>query len=110
MIGRIYQVQPSRQERFALRLLLLHCRGATSFESLKTIDGHEHGTFKEAARAIGLLEDDREHRACLQEAQLMNMPYQMRQLFATLIVFQTPSDIKSLFDEFKEAMAEDYIH
>ena len=38
------------------------------------------------------------------------MPYQRRQLFATLIVLQTPSDIKSLFDEFKETMSEDYIH
>ena len=39
----------------------------------------------------------------------MNMPSQMRQLFATVMVFQTPSDIRTLFEEFKEAMCEDYI-
>ena len=66
-------------------------------------------TFKEAARAMGLLEDDTEHRRCLQEASVMNMPSQMRQLFATLMVFQTPSDIRALFEEFKEAMCEDCI-
>ena len=39
----------------------------------------------------------------------MNMRSQMRQLFATLLVFQAPSDIRGLFEEFKEAMCEDYI-
>ena len=58
---------------------------------------------------MGLLEDDAEHRRCLQEASVMNMPSQMRQNFATLLVFQTPSDIGGLFEEFKEAMCEDYI-
>ena len=58
---------------------------------------------------MGLLEDDTEHRRCLQEAAVMNMPSQLRQLFATLMVFQTPSDIRALYDEFKEAMFEDYI-
>ena len=109
IIGRIYQVQPSHPERFALRLLLLHRNGVTSFEDLQTIDGYLHDTFKDAARAMGLLEDDAEHRRCLQEASVMNMPSQMRQLFATLLVFQTPSDIGGLFEEFKEAMCKDYI-
>ena len=88
VIGRIYQVHPSHPERFALRLLLLHRKGVTSFEDLRTIDGYLHETFKDAARAMGLLEDDTEHRRCLQEASIMNMPSQMRQLFATLLVFQ----------------------
>ena len=109
IIGRIYQVQPSDPQRFALRLLLLHRRGVTSFEDIRTVHGHIHATFKDAARAMGLLEDDTEHRRCLQEAAVMNMPSQLRQLFATLMVFQTPSDIRTLFDEFKEAMCEDYI-
>ena len=90
-------------------MLLLHRKGVTSFEDLRTIDGYLHDTFKDAARAMGLLEDDAEHRRCLQKASVMNMPSQMRQLFATLLVFQTPSDIGGLFEEFKEAMCEDYI-
>ena len=109
IIGRIYQVQPSDPQGFALRILLLHWTGVTSFEDLRTVNGHVHATFKDAARAMGLLEDDTEHRHCLQEASVMNMPSQMRQLFATLMVFQTPSDIRALFEEFKEAMCEDYI-
>ena len=109
IIGRLYQVQPSDPQRFALRLLLLHRRGVTSFEDLRTVDGLLCDTFRDAARAMRLLEDDSEHQRCLQEAAIMNMPSQMRQLFSTLMVFQTPSDIRALFEEFKEAMCEDYI-
>ena len=78
IIGRIYQVQPSDPQRFALRLLLLHRRGVTSFEDIRTVHGHTHATFKDAARAMGLLEDDTEHRRCLQEAAVMSMPSQLR--------------------------------
>ena len=109
IIGRLYQVQHSDPQRFAHCLLLLHKRGVISFEDLRTVDGLLFDTFRDAARAMGLLEDDAEHRRCLQEASIMNMPSQMRQLFATLMVFQTPSDIRTLFEEFKEAMCEDYI-
>ncbi|XP_065061660.1 ATP-dependent DNA helicase PIF1-like [Rhopilema esculentum] len=105
----MYQVQPSDPQRYALRLLLLHCRGPTSFEDLRTIDGELLETFKDAAKALGILQDDAEHRNCLQEAAIINMPYQMRQLFATLIFFHTPADIRALFDEFKQSMSENYI-
>ena len=81
----------------------------TSFEDRRTVDGVLHDTFRDAARAIGLFEDDAEHRRCLQEASIMNMPSQMWQFFATLMVFQTPSDIRTLLEEFTEAMCEEYI-
>eukprot|EP00794_Sanderia_malayensis_P021398 gene21398-biopygen17176 len=58
VIVRIYNVLPSDAERFALRLILLHRKGATSFEDIRTVDGVTHDTFKNAARAMSLLEDD----------------------------------------------------
>ena len=87
----------------------LRCRRSKRRVNLRTVDGQVPATFKDAARAMGLLKDDTEHRHCLQEAAVMNMPSQIRQLFATLMVFQTPSDIRTLFEEFKDAMCEDYI-
>eukprot|EP00794_Sanderia_malayensis_P012604 gene12604-biopygen10043 len=96
-------------ERFALRIILLHRKGATSFEDIRTVDGITHNTFKNAARAMSLLEDDAEHIRCLQDAVVFHLPAQMRQLFATLILFQTPNDIHALFTEFQEDMAEDYV-
>lgn len=102
IIGWIYQVQPSHPERFAIRLLLLHRKGVTSYQDLRTIDRQLHDTFMSVARAMGLFQDDQQHRNCLREASIMNMPSQMRQVFATLLVFQTPSDILTLFNDFKE--------
>ena len=101
-------MQPSDPQRFAL-CLLLHRRGVPSFEDLRTADGLLCDTFRDATRAMGLLEDDSEHQRCLQEAAIMNMPSQLRQLFATLMVFQPPSYIRALYEEFKEAMCDDYI-
>ena len=108
-IERLYQVQPTDPERYSLRLLLLYRRGSTSFEDIRTVEGELHDTFKGAASAMGLFQDDTEHRRCLREATVMNMPSQMRQLFATLMLFQMPAELRALFDEFKQAMSEDFV-
>jgi len=42
VIGRMYFVSPREQERFFLRILLLHVPGATSFENLRTFQGVVH--------------------------------------------------------------------
>lgn len=54
-IGRIYFVCPRDFERYSLRLLLLHVKGATNFNYLKTGNGTLYHTFQAAARACGLL-------------------------------------------------------
>lgn len=52
-IARIFPVSPRYAERFAIRLLVVNVRGATSFEELRTLDdGTVCGTFTEAARVI----------------------------------------------------------
>ncbi len=96
VIGRMYQVQPSDPQRLALRLLLLHVPGATSFEALRTINGQLCPTFRDAARALGLLEDDRELINCMEEASLLQMASQMRLLFSIILRFSTPSDTKGI--------------
>ena len=40
MIGRMYSVSPKDVERFHMRLLLLHVRGANSYEDLWTVNGY----------------------------------------------------------------------
>ncbi|XP_074313659.1 uncharacterized protein LOC141648846 [Silene latifolia] len=57
VIGRLVFVAPAEGERFFLRLLLLHIRGPTSFEALKTVKGYTCATFQEAALRHGLLEE-----------------------------------------------------
>ena len=110
VIARMYQVQPSDAERFSLRLLLLHRPGVTSFEDVRTVDGETFATFKQAAMHLGLMEDDQEWRNCLEEASLLQMPAQMRELFATILIFNSPTNEHALFEEFAQQMSEDFLH
>jgi hypothetical protein len=60
MIGRLYIVQPSEGERYYLRTLLSHVKGATSFDDLRTVNGRTCRNFKEACICLALLQDDNE--------------------------------------------------
>eukprot|EP00794_Sanderia_malayensis_P014509 gene14509-biopygen11613 len=59
VIARIYNILPSDAERFALTLILRHRKEATSFKDIQSLDAVTHDTFKNAARAMSLLEDRR---------------------------------------------------
>lgn len=82
IVARMYTVSPKDEERFYLRILLLHVQGPMSFEDLRTYDGVVHATFKEASVARGLLETDDEWISCLQEASTYQMPRKLRETFA----------------------------
>jgi hypothetical protein len=56
IVPRMYTVGLNDQERFYLRLFLLHVPGATSYEYLRTVDGIEYATFKESAFHRNLLD------------------------------------------------------
>ena len=109
VIGRMYSVSPTQIELFHLRLLLLHVKGATSFEDLRTVDGVTHPTFVDTCLALDLIEDDEEWRRAIQEACLWMMPSKLRDLFIRILIHCQPLYPEKLWDEFKEAMSEDYI-
>ncbi|XP_077222124.1 uncharacterized protein LOC143855967 [Tasmannia lanceolata] len=106
-IGRLRAVNPFEGDTYYLRLLLNHIRGATSFTSLLTVDGNLCTTFKEAAQKNGLLEDDNDILFCLQEASTFTMPSSLRRLFATILVFCEPTNVRLLWDAILPHMAED---
>jgi hypothetical protein len=111
-IGRMYFVHPKERERFCLRLLLLHVKGATSFQDLRTVPGYDHpfNTYAEAALARELLEDDKEWRQCLDEAVISNTPGQLRHLFAMILVHCSPSKPLELWDRFKHHFSDDFLY
>lgn len=82
-ICRIYPVKPREAERFALRLLVIHVKGPTSYEYLRTIKGRQQpcATFAEAARLLGILDDQTVWERTLREASSFLSPQQMRDLF-----------------------------
>jgi hypothetical protein len=108
IVPRMYTVGPKDEERFYLRLLLLHVRGATSFEDLRTFEDTVYASFKEAAGARGLLESDEEWDRCLTEECIYRMPKQIRETFAYICCFCKPASPRELWNKFSTDMALDY--
>jgi hypothetical protein len=109
-VGRMYYVPPTAGERFYLRLCLTHVPGATCFEDVRTFQGRVCATFKEAAIARGLLQDNGEWRAALEEAAFFASAAQLRALFANILAFNEVTEPPALWEEFKEHMADDFLH
>ena len=109
-IGRMFTVSPTDREKWFLRILLLHVRGATSFEDLRSVEGHPvpFPTFREACIAKGLTDDDSEWDTCLHEAATHSMPIQLRQLFAFICIMCEPTDPPALFHRHQDNLMEDY--
>ena len=110
VLGRMYHTSPSDKEKYSLRLLLLNIHGPTSYESLRTHPdtGVVLETFFEAAKANGLLEDDREWHLCLQQAGAVQMPTQIRRLFAVILALCSPAEPLELWNEYKHFMIDDF--
>ena len=108
ILSRMYNVRPNAGERFFLRLLLLHVKGATSFEYLRTVNGVVFDTFREACSALGILADDNEWDRTLSGAEAYQMPRQLRRLFGILLTCCKPSDPLVLWNDHKHSMMEDY--
>lgn len=106
-VGRITNVGPNEGEVFYLRMLLHIMKGARDYPELRTISGHQYDTFQDACEALGLLGDDREWSHAMSDAAHWALPYQLRQLFVTLLLFcQVTSPLK-LFEEYVHAMGDD---
>ena len=117
VISRVYNVFPRQRERFFLRMLLFHVRGAKSFADLRTFSepgepdamNVTYGTYEEACRARGLLLDDNEWHRTLEDVCNYAMPGQIRDLFVTLLANCDVGNPRALWDSFKEHMSEDFV-
>lgn len=118
VIGRCPFVSPTDHDRFALRILLHHVKGiifkdkiigAKSFEDLKRYNNVLYPTFKAACVARGLLDDDIEFLQCMQEAAQSRSPRQLRSLFVSILAFNSPGNVRVLWDEMYQDMIEDFI-
>jgi len=107
-IGRLYSVKPTEGERFYLRVLLQNVISPTSFKSLKTYRKQTYSTFKDAAIARNLLQGDHENYQMLDEAASYEMPSDLRQTFATMLLFCNPTNPKALFDKFEDKLTDDF--
>ncbi|XP_019233403.1 PREDICTED: uncharacterized protein LOC109214007 [Nicotiana attenuata] len=92
VIGRVVTCHPTEGERYYLRLLLMNVRGPNSYQDLCKVDGKCCSTFREAAEKRGLLQCDNNLVEYMSEATNYQMPYSLRRLFATLLVYCNPAN------------------
>jgi hypothetical protein len=80
-IGRLVYANPAEGCRYYLRILLNHVRGATSYESLRTVRGVVCHTFREACQKLCLITSN----GSLDEAMIgtshFQMPCALRSIF-----------------------------
>jgi hypothetical protein len=111
-LGRMYFIKPTAGEQFYLRTLLTVVKGAKSFEDLRRIPGQREPlpTYHAACVARGLLADDGEWRLCLEEAAQIKTGTQLRQLFATILLFCDVSQPDLLWRDFRQHICDDLQH
>lgn len=66
-----------------LRMLLLRKKGATSFQDLRTVNGHVHQTFKEACDALGLLKNNNQWHEVISGNAYTSLPPRGDQCLST---------------------------
>lgn len=104
-ISRIQMVYPRHGDVFYLRALLLH-KSARDWIDIRTINGITYPTHQEAARALGLFDDQNEGIMAFEELVAFGVaPAQLRWLFALLGAEGNP--IMSIWDKYQNEMSAD---
>jgi hypothetical protein len=106
-IGHMYYAHPTSDECYYLRMLLNCVKDATSYEHLWSVDGTEHNTFKDACITMGLLEDDNEWHQALEKASIWASGQQLRDMFASMLMFCEVMNPKQLWDAHWEYLNDD---
>lgn len=108
-IGRMYHCNPTAGEKFYIRLLLTAVPGPQSFEDLRTVNGVQYNTFREACVALQLVEDDHHWIHTFEEAVTYASGESLRQLFMTAMMFDL-GDVPAMWDKFKDHLCDDLSH
>lgn len=109
-VGRLTFVPHSTRELYYMRLLLNVQVGCTSFEDIRTVDGHVFDTYREACGALGLLADDREFIDALAELALMCSGSYVRKTFANLLLCFSLSDPLNVWEQTWEILADGILY
>lgn len=85
-------------------------KGARSFEEIRTIDHVVYSTYRAACYAHGLLDDDKEWDDAIKQASNWALGKQLRELFATLLLFCEVTDPYALWMANWELLSDDILY
>ncbi|KAK0422281.1 hypothetical protein QR680_007483 [Steinernema hermaphroditum] len=110
IVTRVGTISPANKELFAIRLLLLHRKGVTSWEDLRTVTDNDGNkvvceTYARAAELLGLTESDAMWMKVM-DAAMNEIPStnRRRKFLAMLIVHNQPSNPMALIKEHLDAL------
>ncbi|XP_076037450.1 uncharacterized protein LOC143022924 [Oratosquilla oratoria] len=87
-----------------------HVKGPSSYEDLRTVDGVTHDTYREAVKAMGLLNDEETWLKTIMEIiSHTNNRDQLRTTYASMLVFSDLEDQRNIWEETKDLFASDYL-
>jgi len=109
VLGRIQHVPISIGELFFLKMLLLHRKGPTNFDDLRTVDNITHPTFKKSCEALGLIQHDTVWETTLNDLAQYCTSSQLRKTFAIMAVNCEIGYIEELWLKFKHDMIADFV-
>ena len=69
-----------------MRMRLTACKGATSFEDIRTVTNIQYPTYREACFAMGFLQDDREFVEATKEENDWGTTNYLRKLFVLMLL------------------------
>ncbi len=100
-VARLPTVSCHNLELSALRMILMVAKGAVSFMDLLTWNGHTYSTFRDAAQAAGMFEDQDEAMIVFSEmARIRVSVSSLREQFCTVLVHCAPVNPVALFHMF----------
>ena len=111
VIGRVPSIglNVHQIEIYSLRLLLHKVKGPTSYSNLRTVNGVECETYKDACLEMGLLEDDKEQDQVIIEAQSLSFGNQLVDCFTTLLLLSTPTKPEEFYSRHRKALIQDFL-
>ena len=90
-------------------MLLHHKPGPTSFTDLKTIEGTTYDSFQECCHKLGLLDNDTEKDAAMEEATAIRFGPQLRLAFAIIFIHCGPADPLAFWEKHKLELYRDFM-
>jgi hypothetical protein len=79
----------------------------SSFKHLRTVHSVVYSTLCEAAKALGLLVNDTQYHAALSEAAVFKSAFEMRLMFAIILVHSPPARPQILFNNHLKDLSND---
>ncbi|XP_076068429.1 uncharacterized protein LOC143040872 [Oratosquilla oratoria] len=109
-LGRMRSVDTKTVELFYLRMLPTHKKGPTGYTDLRTVDGVLYDTFREAVKAMGLLNDEETWKKTIIEIiNHTNDRSQLRATYASMLAFSHLEDQSDIWKETRGLIASDFL-